>query len=192
MKRKILSLMLAGLMLSCVCRAQDVSDADTIATAQQSSVLNLQSLIAIGYLSYEAVLRQMPQYDSVQVQVDELREAYEKELKRVEDEFNQKYEEFLEGRAEYPRTILLKRQQELQDMMQRNITFKNQSRRELHRAEQEAMAPLRIRLNEAIATVARQLGIVLVVNTDADACPFIEPTVSQNIEEMVKQIISEQ
>ncbi len=144
----------------------------------------------IGYLSYEAVLRSMAQYDSVQVHMEELRQAYEKEMKRVEDEFNQKYEEFLEGRAQYPRTILLKRQQELQDMMQRNINFKNESRSELAEAQKKAMAPLRARLNEVIATVARQEGLVIVVNTDSEACPFIDPDVSQDIEEKVIQIIN--
>ena len=72
-------------------------------------------------------------------------------------------------------------------MMQQNVNFKNESRRELQRTEQEAMAPLRIRLAEAIAAVAREEGLVLVVNTDADACPFIEPAVSTNIEPMVRQ-----
>ena len=144
----------------------------------------------IGYLSYEAALRSMPQYDSVQVQMDELRQAYEKEMKRVEDEFNLKYEEFLEGRAQYPRTILLKRQQELQDMMQRNINFKNESRRELAEAEKKAMTPLRARLNKAIAEVARREGLAVVVNTDSEACPFIDPDVSQDIEEAVKAIIT--
>ena len=144
-------------------------------------------MLRIGYLSYDAVLHSMAQYDTLQVKMGELRQAYEKEMKRVEDEFNQKYELFLEERAQYPRTILLKRQQELQDMMQQNVNFKNESRRELQRTEQEAMAPLRIRLAEAIAAVAREEGLVLVVNTDADACPFIEPSVSTNIEPMVRQ-----
>ncbi len=144
-------------------------------------------MLRIGYLSYDAVLHSMAQYDTLQVKMGELRRAYDKEMKRVEDEFNQKYELFLEERAQYPRTILLKRQQELQDMMQQNVNFKNESRRELQRTEQEAMAPLRIRLAEAIAAVAREEGLVLVVNTDADACPFIEPAVSTNIEPMVRQ-----
>lgn len=158
---------------------------DNDSTSSLSSISSLQPFI--GYLSYDAVLRSMAQYDTLQVQMGELRRAYDKEMKRVEDEFNQKYELFLEERAHYPRTILLKRQQELQDMMQQNVNFKNESRRELQRTEQEAMAPLRIRLAEAIAAVARKEGLVLVVNTDADACPFIEPAVSINIEPMVRQ-----
>lgn len=178
--RRIVILFFA--LFSLVVSAQVEEDTMSVQTRDDRIVM-----LRIGYLSYDAVLRSMAQYDTLQVQMGELRRAYDKEMKRVEDEFNQKYELFLEERAHYPRTILLKRQQELQDMMQQNVNFKNESRRELQRTEQEAMAPLRIRLAEAIAAVARKEGLVLVVNTDADACPFIEPAVSINIEPMVRQ-----
>ena len=81
--------------------------------------------IIIGYLSYQTALQALPQYTEVQQKVKEFRQSYEAEMKRVEDEFNQKYEDFLDGREEFPRTILLKRQTELQEMMQRNIDFRN-------------------------------------------------------------------
>ena len=142
-------------------------------------------LILFGYLSYDSMLVAMPQYAIVRQQMADLRQAYETELKRVEDEFNQKYEAFLEGRAEFPRTILLKRQTELQEMLQRNVDFKRQGQEDLQRAEREALAPLRILLNETIASVARELGLALVVNTDSNACPFIEPMMGVDINEAV-------
>ena len=73
--------------------------------------------LRFGYLSYETALAAMPESEGVLQQMNTLREAYEKELQRAEDEFNRKYEDFLEGQKDYPRTILLKRQTELQDMM---------------------------------------------------------------------------
>ena len=154
-----------------------------LATAQSDTALVAKPFI--GYLSYSEALRAMPEYALVQQRLTELRAQYDAELKRVEDEFNQKYEAFLEGRAEFPRTILLKRQTELQEMLQRNVDFKRQGQEDLQRAEREALAPLRILLNETIASVARELGLALVVNTDSNACPFIEPTMGVNINEAV-------
>ena len=144
-----------------------------------------------GYLSYDDALRSMADYALVQQQMDELRSAYKQELQRVEDEFNEKYEAFLDGRKDFPRTILLKRQTELQELLQQNIAFRKTGEQDLAEAEKLAMAPLRIRLNEAIATVARQWGLSLVVNTDSNACPFIEPMVSIDLNEEVKQKLSE-
>ena len=141
--------------------------------------------VRFGYLSYETVLKAVPAYEGVQQQLNTLREAYEKELQRAEDEFNHKYEDFLEGQKEFPRTILLKRQTELQDMLQRNLAFKKQGEADLVKAEHDLMAPLRAHLNEVIAMVARHHRLALVINTDANACPFIEPNLGVDLSEEV-------
>ena len=66
--------------------------------------------VRFGYLSYQQALQAMPQYAVVQQQMAELRQQYEAEMQRVTNEFNRKYEEFLEGQRDFPKTILQKRQ----------------------------------------------------------------------------------
>ena len=105
-------------------------------------------------------------------------------------EMNIQSEEFLEGQKDFPRTILLKRQTELQEMLQKNIQFKQQSIDELKQTETLLMAPLRTRLNAAIATVAREQHLALVINTDGNACPFIESTMGVDVTEAVEQLLS--
>lgn len=186
MKQLVLAIVL---FMSCMTgMAQTHEKADTLGNTAQSSIFNVQSFI--GYLSYDSVLVSMPQYAIVQAQMQELREAYDKEVKRVEEEFNQKYEAFLEGQKDFPRTILLKRQNELQDLMQKNIEFKQQGRRDLHQAEVDALAPLHKKLSQAIAGVAKKRGLALVVNTDSNACPFIEPSLSLNIQAEVEALLA--
>ena len=141
--------------------------------------------LKFGYLSYDLALKSMKEYATVQMRMDSLRSAFNAEMQRVEDEFNRKYEDFLDGQKDFPRTILLKRQTELQEMMQKNIDFKQQLQRELTDTEAQLMAPLRIHLNEAIATIAREQGLALVINTDANACPFIEPAMGVDVNELV-------
>lgn len=192
-----------------LCKAQEpVGIPDTIAagpslTDMPSEVVNvpdvpkpaeeaplITQLLQIGFLSYDSALATMPDYALVQARQQELRQAYEAELKRVEDEFNQKYEAFLEGQRDFPRTILLKRQTELQQLLQHNLDFKRQGQKDLMKAEQEAMAPLRKKLDEAIAQVARKNGLVLVVNTDSNACPFIDPEMGVDVQDAVEQLLS--
>lgn len=141
--------------------------------------------LKFGYLSYDLALKSMKEYATVQMRMDSLRSAFNAEMQRVEDEFNRKYEDFLDGQKDFPRTILLKRQTELQEMLQKNVTFKQQSVQEMKDTEAQLMAPLRIHLNEAIATIARELGLALVINTDANACPFIEPAMGVDVNELV-------
>ena len=138
-----------------------------------------------GYLSYGAALKSMPEYAVVQQQMADLKAQYQAELRRVEDEFNHKYEEFLDGQRDFPKTILQKRQTELQELMNRNIAFKESSREELARAEQEAMAPLRIRLIETLGTIGRERGYAFIIDTDVKALPFINPDMGDDINELV-------
>lgn len=146
--------------------------------------------IRFGYLSYQQALKAMPQYALVQKKMADLRQQYETELQRVTDEFNRKYEEFLEGQREFPKTILQKRQTELQELITRNVAFKEQSLKELSDAEREAMAPLKIRLIETVAKMAKERGLALVVNTDSEACPYINPTWGEDLTPLVITILS--
>ena len=144
-----------------------------------------------GYLSYKAAIERMAEYAVVQQQMEDLRAQYQAETLRVEDEFNRKYEEFLDGQREFPRTILQKRQTELQELMEKNIKFKEQSRQELEDAERQAMAPLRIRLIELLSTIGRERGFAFVYDTDTKALPFINPAQGEDISQMVNTRLNE-
>ena len=161
-------------------------------TAQAQDSTQVQEnaqVLRFGFLSYESALKAMPECGDVMMHMDSLRSAFQTELQRVEDEFNRKYEDFLEGQKDFPRTILLKRQTELQEMMQKNIQFKQESIEELKQTEEQLMAPLRTRLNGAIATVARKQQLALVINTDANACPFIDPAMGIDVTEAVQHLL---
>ena len=151
------------------------------------SFTRAEAQIFVGFLSYDSALVSMPQYAAVEKQMATLRQAYQDELQRVEADFNQKYEAFLEGRKDFPRTILLKRQTELQQLLQRNLEFKEQGLRDLERTRQEALAPLHQHVAEAVAAVARRYRLAVVVNTDSNACPYIDPEVGLDISNEVKQ-----
>ena len=150
-----------------------------------------ENTFRFGYLSYEGAIQSMPEYALVQQQMKELQEQYQAETLRVEDEFNRKYEDFLDGQRDFPRTILQKRQTELQELMEKNILFKEQSRQELADAEREAMAPLRIRLIELLSTIGREKGFAFIVDTDQKALPFINPAMGIDITELVTTLLQQ-
>ena len=142
-----------------------------------------------GYLSYAAALQAMPEYAIVQKKMADLRQQFQAETLRVEDEFNRKYEEFLEGQREFPKTILQKRQTELQELMERNIKFKENSQEELSNTEKNLMAPLKIRLIETIGKIGRDRGYAFIVDTDNQALPFINPTMGDDVTQFVQNAL---
>jgi len=145
--------------------------------------------LKFGYLSYDAVLTSMAEYSAMESSMAELRAQYEAEQKRVEDEFNKKYEEFLDGQKDFPPTILQKRQNELQELLDRNVAFKKESQRLLTEARQRAEAPLRSRLAGALARVGSSQGLSFILNTDVNAVPWINITQGVDVTEDVKKAL---
>ena len=143
-----------------------------------------------GYLSYDSVFKAMPEYATMQASMQTLRDKYEAEQKRVEDDFNKKYEEFLDGQASFPQTILQKRQSELQEMLDKNIAFKKESQRLLCKAECEAKAPLKERLAAVLAKVGEERGYAFILNIDGNAAPWLNSAMGEDISEVVKQLLN--
>ncbi len=143
-----------------------------------------------GYLSYDSVFKAMPEYATMQASMQTLRDKYEAEQKRVEDDFNKKYEEFLDGQASFPQTILQKRQSELQEMLDKNIAFKKESQRLLCKAECEAKAPLKERLAAVLAKVGEERGYAFILNTDGNVVPWLNGAMGEDISEVVKQLLN--
>ena len=163
--------------------------AQTDSTIVANSTVVTQTAARYGYLSYQEALKSMPQYTMVQKKMENLRSQYQAETLRVEEEFNRKYEEFLEGQREFPKTILQKRQTELQQLMEKNIEFKANSLKELDAAEKDAMAPLRLRLNDVLREIGINKGYAFIYDTDTKALPFLNPEMGDNINLIVKDAL---
>jgi outer membrane protein len=140
-----------------------------------------QSELKFGYLSYNTVMQAMPEYAAMQNSMAELREKYEAEQKRVEDDFNKKYEEFLDGQKNFPKTILQKRQSELQEMLDKNIAFKKESQRLLKQAEEDAMAPIQVRLAETLDAIGKERDYAFIVNIDEKVALWLNPSMGEDI-----------
>jgi outer membrane protein len=143
-----------------------------------------------GYLSYERALQAMPNYAMVQKQLADLRAQYEAEQQRVEKDFNLKYEEFLEGQRDFPETILRKRQTELKELLERNIAFKEEGRRQIAKAEAEALAPLKTLLGELLTRIGLERGYAFILNTDAGATPFLNPAFGEDVSSLVGELLN--
>ena len=127
----------------------------------------------------------------MQTSMAQLRDQYSAEQKRVENDFNQKYEDFLDGQATFPKTILQKRQSELQELLDKNIAFKKESQQLLNQAEAQQIATMREMINIIVSIIAQERGYAFVLNSDKQAVTFVNPAMGEDITEAVKQAINE-
>lgn len=154
-----------------------------------ASAQTTEPVLKFGFLSYDTIIQSMDDYAFVESGMQALQEQYAAEQKRVEDEFNKKYEEFLDGQRDFPQTILQKRQMELQELMEKNIAFKKESQRLLVEAREKAMQPLKSRLADALARVGSSRGLAFIINTDQNALPWMNITMGEDVTEVVLEAL---
>lgn len=135
----------------------------------------------IGCFSYNEVLSQMTDYSAAQTSLQQLREQYAAELKSAEDEFNEKYEVFLDQQSTFNDAIKQKRMADLQALLDRNIQFRKESERLLEQAEKDLMAPLHAKLKSAINALGKSGGYLILVNTDSNAVPYFADGISEDV-----------
>lgn len=138
-----------------------------------------------GYFSYQTVLSQMPDYEAAQRSLQALRGKYAAELQRVEDDFRVKYEQFLEGQRDFAPSIRQKRQAELQELMQKNAAFRQDTERLLKQAERDALAPVKERLAAAVQRVGQSHQLAFILNTDAEATPYVNTLKGMDVTQAV-------
>lgn len=147
--------------------------------------------VKFGYFSYGEVFRAMPEYAIAQKNLNLLHGQYEAEMKRAEEEFNKKYEEFLEGMQEFAVPIRQKRQAELQELMEKNLSFKQEAQRLLEAARRDAYLPLKEKLITTVRKVGEERGYAFILNTDNDACPYLDPATSEDVTPLLKELLNE-
>lgn len=160
---------------------QELESQETVAPSSE---------MVFGYFSYDEALRSMPEYTNVRNNLDNLSKQFKEEADRSEAEFNKKYEAFLDEQRDLAPSISKKRQSELQDMMERNIAFKEEAQRLLQEARKEAYAPLKEKISVALQKIGKEKGLAFVLNTDSDAVPYIDTTLGVDINLLVKKELS--
>lgn len=142
-----------------------------------------------GYFSYNEVFKAMPEYADAQESLNMLQAKYDAEIKRADEEFNKKYAEFLQDQQNFPETILMRRQKELQQLMEKSIEFKNEIKELLRKAQQEMTAPVTAKMDEVLNAVGMAHDFDYILNTDQNAYPYINPLTGMDVTEEVKELL---
>ena len=183
MKRIIISILMA-LPLCAAAQNPIIENQDSVLHTQSAPCLN------IAVFSYEQCYNAMPEVAKVKEDIDALREQYVAELKRAEEDFNNKYEDFLEQQGKLANSIRNKRQAELQKIMEENLAFKAKAQETLANTEAESLAPIKAILQSAIEKVAQNGGYNMVINRDNNTVPYIDGVKVTDITEQIITALS--
>ena len=143
--------------------------------------------IQFGYLSCQQVLKEMPEYAQAMQELQTLKAKYDEEAARGEAEFQKKFVDFLQGQKDFPQSIMQKRQAELQTLMDNGVAFRVQVQGLIAQAEKDLVAEVQKKLNRVLLEVGVEYGYGYILNTDDNACPYINPVVGVDVTELVRQ-----
>lgn len=140
-----------------------------------------------GYCNRRAIVEAQPEYTVAIAQLEALRRQYEQEVEHNESDFRRQYQEYLYGQKDFPQAILLKRQRDLQASMEKGLAFRTEADALLKQAERDLVAPVEQRVDAAIRRVAAARGYEYVVDTGAGVYLYLNPLLSEDISEYVKE-----
>lgn len=143
-----------------------------------------------GYFSYKAVTDSLPDMMAARQSLEILKGKYAAEIKRTEEEFNRKYADFLAGQKDFPQNILLKRQRELQQLMEAGIAFRKDCEKQIAEAEKNIYAPVKDKIRMAISAVGTEGGYDFLMNTDGDVLPYVNPLKGEDVTMKIRAKLS--
>jgi len=115
-----------------------------------------------GHITSEQLLQAMPEYDTAQMQVQELRQQYDLEIERIQVEINKKIEEFNQSEATMSDLIKEAKASEIQEMQVRLQNFAQTAQQDLQQQSMVLIQPVMDKARKAIDEVAKENGLLYV------------------------------
>jgi len=113
-------------------------------------------------------------YNNVNVDIEELKQQLLKD------------QEFMQQKDSLPTVIAERRQKELEDMMQRQEQFQAKAQQDMEKANNDLMAPVYKKLDDAIKAVGAAEGVIYIFDMARTPIPYINENQSINLTPKVK------
>ena len=108
-----------------------------------------------GHVDYAGIIAAMPETDSAQVVVKQLKADLEAEAAVMQQEFQTKSDDFSQRQATYSPAVAKVKQKELEDMYDRMQAFAEAAQTQMQAKQAELLEPVQAKVLNAIKEVAK-------------------------------------
>ncbi|MGM9860347.1 MAG: OmpH family outer membrane protein [Muribaculaceae bacterium] len=117
-----------------------------------------------GTVDINSIIETMPEVADLQRQITEATQKYEAEFQKLVEEVNKLYTEYQQIAEDpaTPQTIKDRRIQEITDRQQKVEQFRTTATQDLQRQQEQLMAPIQARMNDAIKAVGQEGGYTFI------------------------------
>ncbi len=125
----------------------------------------------IAYFSSDAVMKQLPDAQDAQKQLDQMVADWQQELNRMQDDWKKKFEDYDKRKLIMTDQRRADTEKELRELDQKIVDFRNQKfgqGGELFQKQNDLMKPVQDRVFKAVQDVAREEGYDYVFDKSGD------------------------
>ncbi len=131
----------------------------------------LSAQMKIAYFSSDAVMKQLPDAQDAQKQLDQLVADWQQELNRMQDDWKKKFEDYDKRKLIMTDQRRADTEKELRELDQKIVDYRNQKfgqGGELFQKQNDLMKPVQDRVFKAVQDVAREEGYDYVFDKSGD------------------------
>ena len=138
-----------------------------------------------GHINSDQLLSAMPEYDSAQQKIQELRQQYDMEIEQIQVEINKKIEQFNQNEGTMSNLIREAKASEIQEMQMRLQNFAQTAQQDLQEQSMVFVQPVMDKARNAISAVAKEQGLIYVFDL-SQGNPVYTSEASVNLLPIVK------
>ena len=131
-------------------------------------VLNAQT-IKFGHINSSRLLSIMPEREAAQRQLQREAQSLGEELEKLQVEYNNKLQNYIEAQDTLSNVVRQLRERELRELQTRIQEFQAGAQEDLQMREMELIQPIFEKIERAISEVARERGYIYVFDIDANS-----------------------
>lgn len=120
--------------------------------------------LKIGYVNKQEILVVMPEYNTAMKTLEDMNLKYITEGKKLEEEFQRKYQEYAAQADTLDAAIRQYKENELARLQQSIQEFTKSADETLKKKQQELFMPIIAKMDEAIAKVGEQNGFTFILD----------------------------
>ncbi len=135
-------------------------------------VMSFAQTVKIGYIDSNEILSLMPERASAIKQLESMQKKFENELANLNEQYVQEFKRYQAEADTLSETIRVRRQQSLQSIEEKAAEFKQNAFETLDKKQNELMAPIIKKINEAIDAVGKENSFTYILDLSSGSILF--------------------
>lgn len=140
-----------------------------------TNTISAQTSEKIAYINSIELLEIIPGKVAASRSIGELNQKYKDELAVMQNDYNNKYTDFLANQNKLAESIKLRRMQELYELEQNINRFMKVAQEDVESQEAQLIVPLKEKLKEAVQQVGIEQGFTVIYDMANPTIAFITP-----------------